>query len=272
MRLGIDELTHWGGHGWLRLQGVLSHSTTEALQRWCDEVASWADDDHAGSASSSRGSSRGIHHHEQTDSGPVIARSELFADDHTELGQFMRTGLIVDVLAQLFHEPPVLFKEKINYKHPGGGGFAPHQDASAYRFVDHHISVLVPVDRATEPSGCLWFATGHHSSLLETDGRGRIVDGVVDQLDWQSVEVEPGDLVLFDSYAPHRSDSNLTDQPRRAFYLTYNAASKGDFRRRYYDDKLAEFEREGNSFGNETVRMSINDDFLGRPVEAGGGR
>ena len=49
--------------------------------------------------------------------------------------------------------------------------------------------------------------------------------------------MEPGDLVLFDSYVPHRSGPNHTCAPRRAFYVTYNAASQGDCRTAYYERK-----------------------------------
>ena len=78
--------------------------------------------------------------------------------------------------------------------------------------------------------------------------------------------LEPGDLLFFDSYAPHYSDTNTTDRARRAAYLTYNAASLGDHRDRYYADKRAEFEQAGGDFDGERVRISITDDFLGRPV------
>ena len=160
----------------------------------------------------------------------------------------MREGLIVEALADLFGEPAVLFKEKINYKHPGGGGFAPHQDATAYRFVDHHISCMVPLDPSTEASGCLHVAAGYAAGRLPTDDRGRIRDDVAASLAWRPVEVQPGDLLFFDSYTPHFSDTNRTDRPRRAAYLTYNAAGLGDHRERYYADKRSEFARSGEDF------------------------
>jgi ectoine hydroxylase-related dioxygenase (phytanoyl-CoA dioxygenase family) len=52
---------------------------------------------------------------------------------------------------------------------------------------------------------------------------------------------EPGDVVFFDSYVPHASKPNLTDRARRALYLTYNRASDGDHRARYFADKRAAF-------------------------------
>ncbi len=260
--LTAEQLAAWRADGWLHLEGVLGADRVAELDSWVQEVAGWAehhvahDDD-----------GPGLHHFEQTDRGPVIARSERFADAHHGLGSFLRSGVIVEVLEQLFGEPAVLFKEKVNYKHPGGAGFAPHQDAVAYRFVDHHISVMVPLDPATVASGCLHLAPGHRRGTLETDARGRVAEAVAATLAWRPVEVAPGDLLFFDSYAPHRSDTNTSDRPRRALYLTYNAASKGDHRARYYDDKQAELDREGATFTGERVRMSIIDDFLGRPVQ-----
>ena len=51
----------------------------------------------------------------------------------------------------------------------------------------------------------------------------------------------PGDVLFFDSYAPHGSAPNLTDAQRRILYLTYNLASDGDHRRAYYAAKRASF-------------------------------
>ena len=260
MQLTPDQQASWDTNGWVVLRQAIDAAGLDELRQWVDELVTW-----------SATGGPGLHHHEQTDAGPAIARSERFADDHPGLGRFIRSGRIAQVLEVLFGEPAVLFKEKINYKLPGGGGFAPHQDATAYRFVDHHISVMVPIDEATLASGCLWFAPGHRRGQLPTDDRGRVTEAAQAELDWRPVEATPGDLVFFDSYAPHYSDTNTTDRPRRAFYLTYNAASLGDHRAAYYEDKESEFAREGDTFGDERVRISISDDFLGRPVEAGHG-
>ena len=47
--------------------------------------------------------------------------------------------------------------------------------------------------------------------------------------------------MLFDSFAPHRSAPNMTDTRRRALYITYNRASEGDQRVRYFAKKRANF-------------------------------
>jgi ectoine hydroxylase-related dioxygenase (phytanoyl-CoA dioxygenase family) len=244
--------------GWLVVRGALNDDRLGELDAAVRRLERRAvDGEHDG---------HGLHHFEQTDAGAVLARSEDFVHDDPVLHDFICSGLVVDILGRLFGEPAVLFKEKINYKQPGGGGFAPHQDATAYRFVDHHISCMVPFDPATPASGCLYVAPGFADGQLPTDDRGRIEAATADQLSWRPVPLEPGDLLFFDSYTPHYSDTNTTQRPRRAAYLTYNARSLGDHRDRYYADKRAEFERVGDDFEGERVRISITDDFLGRPV------
>ena len=110
--------------------------------------------------------------------GPVLARSEDFVPHHAALRRLI-CGPLLDQASALLGERAVLFKEKVNYKHPGGAGFAPHQDATAYRFVDHHVSCMVPLDPATEASGCLDVASGGTTTGASPPTRGRIDRSVV---------------------------------------------------------------------------------------------
>ena len=249
------QRAHFATHGWLILRRALPTPLLDQLAVGLQTVSDWADSD-----------GPGLHHFEQTEHGPRIARSEDFVPHHDALAAFICDGSIAEWVGELLGEQAVLYKEKVNYKHPGGGGFAPHQDAPAYRFVDHHISVMVPLDPATQESGCLYVSPGHTNGRMPSTEGGRLTEEVAASLPWQPAELQPGDVLLFDSYTPHRSDTNQTERPRRAFYLTYNAASLGDFRSTYYADKRDEFRQKGGTFRGERVRLSVNDDFLGRPV------
>lgn len=245
----------WERTGTVVLRGALDDPLVNQLTAAVEEIERWAHDD-----------GPGMHHFEHAADGPRVARSEFFDEAQPVMSAFMRQGLLPDVLAELLGEPAVLFKEKINYKYPGGGGFAPHQDATAYRFVDHHLSVMVPIDEMTQDNGCLWFATAPKGEVLPHHD-GRIDEAWVATAAWRPVTAAPGDLVVFDSYAPHRSDTNETGRPRRAVYLTYNAASDGDHRDEYYRDKRAVFDADGATGASGNVRISVNDDFLGRMVD-----
>lgn len=255
MELTAAQLAAWHRDGWLHLVGVLDEELLGRLTAYLDEVAGW-----------SATGGPGLHHREMTDAGPVLARSEDLVPHHAGLRKFITTGPLLDIAGALLDEPAVLYKEKVNYKQPGGAGFAPHQDATAYRFVDHHVSCMVPLDPATTASGCLDVAPGYGHGLMPTDDGGRISDAHADTLEWRPAETQPGDLLWFDSYTPHRSGPNTTDRPRRALYLTYNAARHGDLRAAYYADKADTFAAVGDHVDGERVRLSISDDFLGRPV------
>jgi hypothetical protein len=63
----------------------------------------------------------------------------------------------------------------------------------------------------------------------------------MERLHARPVPTQPGDVVFFDSYTPHASGPNLTAEPRRVLYITYNRLSAGDLRARYYADKRKNF-------------------------------
>jgi predicted HD phosphohydrolase/ectoine hydroxylase-related dioxygenase (phytanoyl-CoA dioxygenase family) len=253
-----DQVASFHTNGFLVLRGAVPTDTVSALRDAVGRFERHAVVD-----------GPGMHHFEQTEAGPRLARSEDLIPHDDTLRSFICGGDLLSWLGDLFGEPAVLYKEKVNYKHPGGGGFAPHQDATAYRFVDRHISAMVPLDPATVESGCLSVAPGHTRGILPNT-RGTLDSTVSESLDWAVVEVLPGDVLIFDSYAPHKSGTNRSAHPRRALYLTYNARSAGDFRDRYYADKKAEFAAADGTFGGDRVRISVNDDFLGKPVSAPG--
>ncbi|WP_436796063.1 phytanoyl-CoA dioxygenase family protein [Actinospongicola halichondriae] len=254
--LEAAQIAQWREAGWLSMPGALDGEQLTVARHGIESATAWAGQDDG----------PGLHHWEMTDSGPALARSEDLIPHHDGLRALLCAGTLLDIASQLLGEEAVLFKEKVNYKQPGGAGFAPHQDASAYRFADHHVSCMLPIDVADATTGCLSVVSGAHHGFLPRDEGGRVREDVAATLEWELAPVEPGDLLWFDSYTPHRSGSNNGDSARRALYLTYNARSAGDHRDRYYEDKRNEFATAGDTFSGERVRLSITDDFLGRPV------
>ena len=77
----------------------------------------------------------------------------------------------------------------------------------------------------------------HQHGLLDMDSDKTLSDEIIDRLHWEALPTQPGDLVLFDSYIPHRSGPNQSTSSRRAAYITYNAHSIGNKRSEYYQNK-----------------------------------
>ena len=244
-------VAHFAATGWL-LVSTLDDDGVGDLQRWCDDIASWPDDGDGW-----------LHHREMTHAGPKLCRSENLIPFHAGLRALLTTGPLVEAAGALLGEPAVLYKEKINYKLAGGAGYAPHQDAPAYPFIEVHVSCMVAVDDSTAGNGCLEVVSGIHHEVLPTDDVGCIRSDVVDAMQWDPVEVQVGQTLWFHSRTPHRSGPNTSAVARRALYPTYNAASEGDMRADYYRSKLAAFDA---SPGGEHVQVSLIGDFQGRPV------
>ncbi|NEP56473.1 MAG: phytanoyl-CoA dioxygenase family protein [Symploca sp. SIO2G7] len=168
----------------------------------------------------------------------VLARVENFCNYHEGFNSMINQEKMQQSVSELLGETAVLFKEKINFKMPGGKGFTPHQDAQAGwdDYASFFITALVSVDESTVENGCLEMAPGFNQGLIGELWK-QLSEENMKGMEFSAVPTKPGDAVFFDSYAPHRSGPNLTKSPRRVLYLTYNRASEGDHRVQYYVDK-----------------------------------
>ncbi|HEX6312407.1 MAG TPA: phytanoyl-CoA dioxygenase family protein, partial [Acidimicrobiia bacterium] len=175
-------------------------------------------------------------------------------------------GALRELAAAGLGEPATAFKDKVNYKQPGGAGFSPHQDRLAYPGVRRVLSVLVAVDECSAESGCLWLADGVEG-LLPTDARGVVRSDVVEDLHWSPAELAPGDAVCIDGLAPHYSESNRSHAPRRVLVASYAPAAEGYGRERYYAARAAEMARATAEDGR--FRISTLADFEGTEVATG---
>ena len=170
----------------------------------------------------------------------VIQRIENFCPYHEGFDRFIRQGALSRWTAELMGGPVVLFKDKINFKMPGGAGFKAHQDQQAgwSTYAPLFVTAMVTLDAATVENGCLEIAAGRHREGLI----GQQWVPLEEQgLSLEVVPTAPGDVIFFDSYVPHASKANLTGSPRRILYITYNLAGEGDHRERYFADKHASF-------------------------------
>jgi phosphonate degradation associated HDIG domain protein len=174
----------------------------------------------------------------------LLCRIENFVQYQNELGSLIDGPRLLGWISQLLDEPACLFKEKINFKLPGAGGFQPHQDAPAFTTFNHdyHITMMLSFDASTLENGCLELVSGSWpNEYLPLKSDLTLSDDTVSGLDWQPLPTKPGDVVLFGSYLPHRSGENKSDLPRRALYATYNRLSAGSVRDAYFAEKRRVF-------------------------------
>jgi hypothetical protein len=234
---------------------VLTNAQARVLAGWADAVEAWPTGSHVWGQ-----------YAEQIGDRVAVCRTENVSACHPGV-EALVDGELEAVATHALGEPAVPFKDKINYKHPGGAGFRPHQDRLAYPGVEHVLSVLVAIDECTTESGCLWLARGVDEPL-PTDDRGVVRDDVVESLQWEPAELAAGDAVLLDGLAPHYSEANLGNRRRRVLVASYAPASERYSRDHYYATRAETMRRASQEDGR--FRISNLADFDGVEVAGGG--
>lgn len=186
----------------------------------------------------------------------LVQRIERFCEVHAQFDDFIRNGVLAKCASLLLGGPAVLFKEKINFKLSGGGGFEAHQDQQAgwSRYAPRFVTAVLAIDPATVQNGCLEMEAGLHRQGLLGD---EWVPLNASRLNLRPFPTAPGDAIFLDSFAPHSSAPNLTRHPRRILYVTYNRSNYGDQRLRYYLDKHEAFPPDIDRDGTKTYQFKV---------------
>ena len=201
--------------------GLFGPEEMQAIAAWTDEVQRWPE---------TPGRHMMYFEESLTDAGErILNRIENVPPYHEQFRELATGSKMQGVCAQLFGEPAVPFKDKINFKLPGGDGFALHQDVQAgwARYASLHITALITIDRTTIENGCLEIAAGFHDRGLIGTEWEPLTEANMPDAEYIAIEAEPGDAVFFDSFAPHRSGPNRTADARRVLYFTYNKVVRG---------------------------------------------
>ena len=237
--------------GFVFLPGFYDAAQTREIVSWVDEVAAWLE-----------APGRHMVYHEDSLLEPgrrIVQRIENVIPFHPGFERLFTQGRARAAVAQLLEEPAVLFKDKINFKLPGGDGFKAHQDVQAGwdAYARYHVSILVSIDAADAANGCLEMAAGWHDKGPIGAAWTPLGEAEIAGMAFQPCPSRPGDAVLFDSFAPHRSAANMTETPGRTLYVTYNRASEGDQRARYFADKRAAFPPDIEREPGKTYRFRV---------------
>lgn len=168
------------------------------------------------------------------ESSGKINRIEYFINYSPYFKEFSINKKIMGLIKEQIGCNVVLFKDKINFKYPGGEGFEPHQDITAGwgRYTDFQISVAIPLIATNAQNGAIEFGSPVKKMI------NNYHEDIDIQLDYKMAETKVGDIVLFDSYVPHKSGPNRSKLPRPILFFTYTIKEKGDFYEKYHFDKF----------------------------------
>ncbi|KAE8345285.1 hypothetical protein BDV24DRAFT_125707 [Aspergillus arachidicola] len=255
-----DQIQSYNEKGYLVIQGFFNAPETKLLQQWTQEVHDLPRTPDASYMPYEEVNAQGKR---------VLCRTENYANSHAGFNSFLRGQRMLSVLEQLATEPMLLFKEKINYKLAGSGGFSPHIDANAYTHVKNikHLTVLAAVDDMTPENGGLDVVDGSHRTEIKL-GEDRCIDPAwVESQKWTPCALQPGDIMVFGSYLAHRSGANTSSKDRRAIYATYNCKAEGDLHDSYYEDRrklwpATHMRKEGETYEEGRLRYGYGSPML----------
>ncbi|TKA76877.1 hypothetical protein B0A55_03209 [Friedmanniomyces simplex] len=232
--LSAAEKTSFDEDGYLIIRDLLDAGEALGLQGWAQEIHDAPVD-----------AASPLMPYEEIDAygRHILCRTENFAGSHAKLNSLLRGEKLTGLLRELSGEDMLLFKEKINYKLAGAGGYAAHIDSSAYTHVKKikHLAVNIAVDPMTPSNGGLEVVKGSHKMQVPIAADNCIEPTWIAEQHWIPVELAAGDALIFGSALAHRSAANTSNQARKALYATYNCASEGDLHDEYYARRKVEW-------------------------------
>jgi 2-aminoethylphosphonate dioxygenase len=239
MILTEGQKKEFNDKGFIVMKSFFDKETMEKVSAWLDELHN---------KTPKMGEEAKYYEKSALNDESILIRVEHVLGDHNpEITKLLLSQKTIDCLTELFDEPPLLFKEKVNYKLPGCRADKLHQDQAAgwNAYGDFYISMGIVVDENRKENAALSFMkSGNYEKKLMTEEWKPMTEEdppYQPEDEYVLLEADPGDVIFFDSYVPHGSPANTSDKSRRNIFLTFNKLSDGDKREKYYADKWATY-------------------------------
>ncbi len=248
--LSQQQIESFHHDGFVLIRGLYARAEIQEISNWTDELAAQPEQP---------GKQMMYYETSQADGRRILCRIENFVSYHEGFSKLITTRRMQQAVSELFGEPAVLFKDKINFKLPGGDGFREHQDVQAGwdEYASIHLTAMVAIDETNNENGSLEMLPGMHKQGLLGEKWAPLPELHSGGSHYESVHCQAGDAVFFDSFAPHRSAPNHTHQARRVLYITFNKLSEGDSRAAYYAAKRQSYPPDIERDPNRDYRFRV---------------
>ena len=174
-------------------------------------------------------------------SGKKTRLSLWFTPGNDVFGYMTRSRRMIDAITPLLDtdSPVCHFHSKLMQKEPRvGGAWEWHQDygywyKNQFMFPDQLISVMIALTAANKQNGCLQIIKGSHKLGRVNHGFAgeqvgadmTMVDNALKTMPLIYCEIDPGDALIFHSNLLHRSEANLSENPRWSIISCYSSQS-----------------------------------------------
>ena len=234
-------IAHWREHGWARL-GLMADEATLAGLRAC------ADDIMLG-----RVVHEGLFFQHDAETGryedlefgrgwvgPSLSYRKIEKLERDPVFRaWIESAAIEPIVRAVVGDEVALYRATLFTKSAAGGTELPwHQDGGSFWGLDRdpELQVWTALDDVPEGSGCVEVLDGSHRAGLATPLGGTIPRDVLERAGADARKIalpaRAGEVLLIHNHVWHRSGTNATGLPRRAFTVSYMHASTRCTRRR----------------------------------------
>ena len=202
------------------------------------------------------------HYFEKINNKPRIRRIERVTEAFTSVKKLLSDKKLLHQLNVIFSKNTRLFKDKLNFKYPGGNGYKPHIDGHFLwsdknnrkkfgwkEYSDKFVSVVIPLENVEIKNGCIYLSRKECTNKL-----GKNFSQILNKVEiftpnikkkylkhfkFFPVQMKVGDILFFDWKCAHYSKKNLSKKSRMIFYATYcdSKNKTKNIRKKYYSDK-----------------------------------
>ena len=163
---------------------------------------------------------------------------------------------IYNLLYKLENQKFGLFKDKLNFKYPGGAGYLPHFDGHFFwkdennnhqkgwkKYSNNFVSLVIPLEKTNQENGCLHISKKLNNNFENVISKVEkknftIKRNYLKKMKFYPIELNEGDVCFFNWRCGHFSKKNNSKNSRMIFYLTYfKKNNKLNIRNAYYLDK-----------------------------------
>lgn len=111
--LSPEQVQAYNEQGYIVIDDFYTPEEHETLVQYCTDLQNWGE---------AKGKWMQYYEKNTRTGEKQLCRTENFTPFHDGMREYVRSQRLMDVLKELHGEEYILFKEKVNYKLPGGGG------------------------------------------------------------------------------------------------------------------------------------------------------
>ena len=196
-----------------------------------------------------------------------LRRIEKISDYSNKSREIIFSKRISKLIYKFEKKKFALFKDKLNFKYPGGQGYVPHIDGHFFwkdknnnyqdgwkKYSDRFISIILPLDNSNIQNGCMYLANKNDTKKNLGSNFKQITKKLIintpnlkkkdeKKFKFFPIQMKMGDICLFDWKCAHMSKKNISKSKnnfRMLFILTYCVKRKSstNVRNQYYFGKL----------------------------------